>query len=484
MKEGFRELIDIALTEAKRAGASYVDVRLMRAEKEALSVKNGTVEVLKSSFDQGFGIRTISSSAFGFAASYDLEPSSVKKAAKLSVEIAKAGAMVQSDNLSLAEVEPVVAAYCTPFKVDPFAIPLERKLETLLKIDEMIRRTKGINIASASMSFSRKEQIFASSEGALIEQTILMSGAGMEAVAILGGEMQVRSYPNSHGGQFITGGYELMEELNFEGKAEEVAEEAALLLSAKECPSKTTDLILGGSQLALQIHESIGHPAELDRALGTEAAFAGMSFLTPDKLGNFKVGSPLVNIVADATAEKGLGTFGYDDEGVRACRFDIVKEGTFAGYLNSRETAHFLGQEPNGSMRTGGWNRAPLIRMTNVSLLSGQTPFEDLIADTKDGILMDTNRSWSIDDKRLNFQFATEIAWRIKNGRIVEMLKNPNYTGKTPVFWNSLNGVADEASWIIWGTPNCGKGEPMQVIGTGHGACPARFSGVEVGVGR
>lgn len=479
-----KELADLALDAAKKGGASYVDIRLVKMRKEALSVKNGNVEVIADSFDQGFGIRSLFNGSFGFAASYELRPEKIIEIARLSVEIARASALVKGDDVILADVEPEVAEYQTPFKIDPFDIALENKLETLLSLNERIRSFAKINIASASLRFVRKEQVFASSEGAFIEQTIMMSGAGMEAIAIGGGEMQIRSYPNSHGGQFITGGYELVDALAFEENAERLAKEAVALLTAKECPSKKTDLILGGSQLALQIHESIGHPAELDRALGTEASFAGMSFLTPDKLGNYKVGSPLVNIVADATVERGLGTFGYDDEGVRASRFDLVKEGLFTGYLNSRETAAALGQKPNGSMRADGWSRAPLIRMTNVSLLPGETSLDELIGDTKDGILMDTNRSWSIDDKRLNFQFATEIAWRIENGRLTEMLKNPNYTGKTPFFWGSCNAITDNSSWLTWGTPNCGKGEPMQVIETGHGASPARFKDIEIGVGK
>jgi TldD protein len=237
--------------------------------------------------------------------------------------------------------------------------------------------------------------------------------------------------------------------------------------------------------VGLQIHESIGHPIELDRVLGTEANFAGMSFLTLEKLGTLQYASEIVNVVADATEAHGpgLGTFAYDDEGVPAQATPIIKNGLFVGYLTSRETAKAIGQSrSSGAMRAESWNRIPLIRMTNVSLLPGAWTFDDLMADTDDGIFMETNRSWSIDDRRYNFQFGTEIAWEIRHGKKTRMLKNPSYAGITTEFWNSCDGICGPENWKLWGTPNCGKGQPMQSMGTGHGASPARFRRVQVGV--
>jgi TldD protein len=245
-----------------------------------------------------------------------------------------------------------------------------------------------------------------------------------------------------------------------------------------------TTLILDSSQLALQIHESCGHPTELDRVYGTEAAFAGRSFLTTDKLGVLRYGSPIVNLTADSVRSGGLGTFGWDDEGVPASSTPLVKEGQFCGYLMSRETASQLGRQSNGCMRADGWNRIPLIRMTNVSLEPGDWELDDMIADTDDGIYMETNRSWSIDDMRLNFQFGTQIGYEIKKGKKTRMLRNCTYAGMTPEFWNSCDAIGNSKHWKLWGTPNCGKGEPMQVMGTGHGASPARFRNVQVGVFR
>jgi TldD protein len=307
-------------------------------------------------------------------------------------------------------------------------------------------------------------------------------GAGFSATAIKAGEVQVRSYPNSFRGNFATRGYEWVEELRLLDHAERVAEEASQLLSAKPCPSKNTTLILDSSQLALQIHESIGHPIELDRIFGTEASYAGTSFLNPEMLGHFRYGSEMIHVVADATVPGGLGTFGYDDEGVKARRIPIITGGILVGFLTSRETAHRLNRESNGTMRADGWSRIRLIRMTNINLEPGEWTLDGMISDTDEGILLTTNRSWSIDDKRINFQFGAEIGWEIKGGILGEMVKNPTYTGITPQFWGSCDAIGNRDHWQMWGTPNCGKGEPGQIAHVGHGTAPARFRNVQVGV--
>jgi TldD protein len=326
-------------------------------------------------------------------------------------------------------------------------------------------------------------QHFSSSEGASIHQQRVETGAGLEATAVGDCGACRRSYPSSHGGQVAARGWELVEELDLAGHAERTAAEARQLVDADECPAGTRDVILGGGQLALQLHESCGHPIELDRVLGTEASFAGTSFLTPDKLGEFRYGSDRVNITADATIPGGLGSFAWDDEGVPAQRSWIVREGIFSGYLTSRETAAQMGLEgSNGSMRADGWGRLPLIRMTNINLEPGEHSREQIIASTERGILLEDNLSWSIDDRRLNFQFGCEIGWLIEDGQITKMVRQPSYTGITPEFWRSCDMVADEDSWQVWGVPNCGKGEPMQVARVGHGVSAARFRDVQVGV--
>lgn len=475
-----------ALNVAQVRGAAYADVRVVARDTQRVAVKNGKVEAIQQDETQGFGVRVIVNGAWGFAASSRVEMREVESVVSQAIAIAKASASVKARDAALGEPIVITESYVTPIKINPFLVPMNDKIDLLLRADEAMRRVAGIKVTRAEMAFVRENKLFASTEGSLINQEIIESGCGIVALAtdLRTGEAQVRSYPNSVGRHQQTRGYEFILEQKLDANAPRIAEEAVALLTADQCPSyDAATIILDSSQLALQIHESCGHPIELDRVLGSEAAYAGTSFLTPEKLGRFRYGSEVVNIVADATMPGGLGTFGFDDEGVPAQRTDIIRNGIFVGYLTSRETAHQLGLgKSNGTMRADGWARPPIIRMTNINLLPGTWAVDDLIADTDDGIWMETNRSWSIDDKRLNFQFGTELAWEIKGGKKTRMLKNATYTGITPQFWQSCDAVCNEKSWIVWGTPNCGKGQPPQVAHTGHGAAPARFRSVRVGV--
>jgi len=477
-----KTLINRALNTAQVRGATYADARIVHTTTEDITVKNGRPEAIRQREDQGFGVRVIVDGAWGFAASATLTADEVDRVAAQAVTIARASARVKTDDVHLGPLKVHVGTYRTPVQVDPFAVSLETKIALLLAADEAMRGVPGIGVTQANLAFVRVRKTFGSTEGAFIEQDLVESGAGIEALAVAEGEMQQRSYPNSFGRDQRTGGYEVIEEMDLVGNAQRIAEESVQLLSAKQCPPGVRDIILAGDQLALQVHESCGHPTELDRVFGTEAAYAGTSFLTPDKLGTFRYGSDIVNIVADATTPGGLGTFGYDDEGVPAQRSPLVQNGLFVGYLTSRETAARLGLRSNGTMRADGWNRIPIIRMTNINLEPGDWTLEDLIADTEDGIFMQTNKSWSIDDKRLNFQFGVEIAWEIQGGKLGRMLKNATYTGLTPQFWAGCDAICNAEHWRVWGTPNCGKGEPGQVAHVGHGAAPARFRNVRVGV--
>ena len=479
-----KDYCDSALNIAQVQGASYADVRIVGREKQSISVKNGQVEALTHEESFGFGVRVVVNGAWGFAASATLTAPEIERTTALAVRLARAAARVQRQSVDLGEPYRNVGKYRTPVRTDPFRVPLSDKIALLLRASETMQRVKGIAVAEASIESIREEKTFASTEGGFVEQEIIETGCGIEATAVGEEDVQNRSYPNSVGRHQVTEGWEFVEQWDLSGNAERIAEEAAALLTAKACPSGQTTVVLDGSQVALQIHESCGHAVELDRVLGSEAAFAGTSFLTTDKLRGFRYGSALVNLTADATIPGGLGTFGYDDEGVPAQRWPLVEEGQFSGYLMSRETATHLGLRSNGAMRADGWSRIPLIRMTNVNLEPGGWSLEDLISDTDDGIFMQTNRSWSIDDRRLNFQFGTEIAWEIKNGKRGAMLKNATYTGMTPQFWGSCDAICNQDHWIIWGTPNCGKGQPEQVAHTGHGASPARFRNIRVGVMR
>src|SRR5271167_73926 len=479
-----QDLANLALDTAKRRGASYADARVMDIRHRDISVKNGEVGNLAESESLGIGIRVIAGGAWGFSSTDRLTKEGVQACASEAVAIAKASALAKRENVALAPEHAHVDTWQNPFLKDPFRIPVERQMDLLLAADKEMRRVKGLTLAEASMSFRRIEQLFTSSVGSSIYQVKVQSGAGIVATSFAGTEIQKRSYPNSFGGQHMLQGYELVESLDLVGNAARIAEEAVALHSAAQCPEGQRTIILGSSQLGLQIHESIGHPIELDRVLGMEANFAGMSFLTTDKLGKLKYGSDIVNVVADARLEHGpgLGTFAYDDEGVAAQCTPIITNGLFTGYLSNRETAASIGEKRSGgTMRTESWNRLPIIRMTNISINPGTWEYDDLIADTEDAILMETNRSWSIDDRRYHFQFSTEIGWEIKGGKKGRMLKNPSYSGITTEFWNSCDAICSRDYWTLWGTPNCGKGQPMQTMGTGHGAAPSRFRNIKIG---
>jgi TldD protein len=474
-----------ALDTAAVRGASYADARLVDSRHRELSTKNGRVGTLAEGESQGLGVRVIADGAWGFASTDRLSRRGVEACAAEAVAIAKASALAKRHDVVLAPEQAYVDTWQSPYVKDPFRVPVERQMGLLLEADGEMRKVEGVTIAETSMTFHRFEQLFVSTIGSRIHQLKMQSGAGIVASCFAGGEFQKRSYPNSFGGQHALRGYELVEELDLTGHARRVGEEVVALHKAPQCPEGVRTILLDSSQVGLQIHESIGHPIELDRVLGTEANFAGLSFLTIDKLNTLRYASPHVTVVADARLEHGpgLGTFGYDDEGVPAQRTEIIRAGEFTGYLTSRETAAAVGQSrSNGTMRAESWNRLPLIRMTNVSLLPGPWRLEDLIADSDDAIYMETNRSWSIDDRRYHFQFGTEIGWEIQGGKKVRMLKNPSYSGITTEFWNACDAVCSRDHWTLWGTPNCGKGQPMQTMGTGHGASPARFRNVRVGV--
>ena len=482
MKRFTQECLDAAVA----AGATYADVRVTDTATQALSVRNGSVTGVESSVSMGFGVRVIADGAWGFASSFDLSDESAARIAREAVAVARASARVHAAPVRLAEADAPVGSWAGPCEIDPFTVSTDEKLAVLLAADAAMRSVAGVALTTAAMEFYTCHKTFASSEGAFIEQHWTESTAGMTAYALgEDGEVMNRSYPNSHGGAGFQGGWETITALDLAANAPRIAEQAVALLSAPVCPGETTTVIIGASQLALQVHESIGHPTELDRVLGDEAAFAGTSWVGAGDVGSLRYGSGIVNVTADATIPGSLGSFGWDDEGVQAQRHHLVRDGMLAGFLSSRESAAAIGLHSSGAMRAEAWNRIPLVRMTTVSLEPGGAgTLDDLIADTDRGIYMETNNSWSIDDKRLNFQFGCEIAWEIRDGKLGRMLRDPDYTGITPQFWGSCDAICSEAEWSVLGLGNCGKGEPMQVAHVAHGAAPARFRNVRVGVGR
>jgi TldD protein len=476
------DMSQLAVDAARRAGAGYADARLVVEEAEALTAKNQQLEGIDRSVSKGVGIRVLVDGYWGFAATARAEESQIERTAALAVAIARAAARLPMEPVRLAEVEPVEARWSTAVQEDPFAVALDEKVALLMEASRRMQSVKGVSFAEASLDFYRRHTVFASSEGAAIEQTVVNSGAGIEATAIADGEVQRRSFPNSFRGHLRAAGYEHIRTIPLTEEAERTAQEAVDLLTAKECPSEVTTVVLSSNQVILQVHESVGHPLELDRVLKMEEAYAGTSFVGLEDRGRLRYGSELVTITADATLPGGLGTFGFDDEGVPAGRTVLVEDGLFRNFISSRETATVVGERSTGSMRADGWQNLPLIRMTNINLEPREGTLAEIIGDTKDGIFMDTNQSWSIDDKRVNFQFGCEIAWRIRDGKLNEPYRNPNYTGITTEFWGSCDAVGGSEEWTVWGTPNCGKGQPGQVARVGHGASPARFRDVRVGV--
>ena len=461
------------------AGAAYADARAVVRRSQAVGTKNGRVETLTDADTQGIGVRVLVGGAWGFACDRRLTAEGAREAALRAHAFAAAAG--RNGGLPLAPLEPRSGSYRTAVERDPFSVSLSDKVELCLRAEAAMAHPD-VNVAQASVRAMSERKLFLSSDGAEIEQELVECGGGIDAMAVGDGLFQIRSYPSQHGGASAQAGWEYVEGLGLEREAPRVAEEAAALLRADECPAAITTVVIDAEQMQLQVHESVGHPTELDRVYGTEAAYAGTSFLKPDDLGSLRYGSEHMSITADSTTPGGLGTFSFDDEGVPAGRESIVAEGVLRGFLTSRETAARLGQGGGGSMRADGWSRMPLVRMTNLHLEPGSGSLDELISEVDDGVFLQTNRSWSIDDKRLNFQFGTQIAWQIERGRLGRMLRDATYTGVTPVFWGSLDRVSGPEEWQMQGLTNCGKGQPGQSAHVSHGASPARFRNVQVGV--
>ena len=478
MKEKILEVLEYL----KNQEVDYADIRVVDRTVERISTENLKVTSLLNSRSKGIGVRVIYDGSLGFASTQDLE--NIKDIAKKALDIAKSSRTLQKEKIRLSEKESYVDHYETPIEVDPFKVSKKEKIDLLIKAEEEMRRGTNLKRTEGSMDFQKEEKIFADTEGSYIAQTLYESGAGIVAIASNDSDMQIRSYPNSFRGNHGTAGYEYILNMDLVGNANKIAKEAEALLEAEECPNGELDLVIDSGQLTLQIHESIGHPIELDRIFGSEAAYAGMSFVTVDKLKEeFKYGSEHVTIVADATIKGALGTFGYDDDGVKAQKTVIIDKGILKDFLSSRDTAIKIGRKSNGTNRADGWYNMPIVRMTNISLMPGNFEFDELIKGIDYGLYLCTNKSWSIDDKRVNFQFSTEIAYEIKDGKLTgKIFKNPIYTGITPKFWGSCDGVSNEKYWKVYGTPNCGKGQPGQVAHVAHGSSPARFRKVKVGV--
>ena len=468
--------------DAAAGRSEYADARFVRTQSERLATRNGEVDQASFEDSEGIGVRVRVGGAWGFAAVRGTAKADAEEALERALAIA--AAQPTAPGAALADEPPAIGTYTSPAERDPFEVPLDDKLAVLAEADAGLSGERGIALRIARFQALRVHKLFASTEGALCEQVLTECCGGLAAVAVDGEQTQVRSHPTSLGSHMAQSGYECFLALDLPGEAPRVAAEAAALLHAPACPAHTTTLILAGEQLASQIHESIGHAVELDRVLGREASYAGTSFVAAEEIGSLRFGSEQLNVTADATLPGGLGSYHWDDEGVEAHSTPIIRAGVLTGVLSSRETAAEIGlARSGGCMRADGFARQPIVRMNNVSLDPGEAgTLEELIAATERGLLIDTNRSWSIDDRRLHFQFEGEVGWEIEDGRLGRMVRNPSYAGQTPAFWAGCDGVCSASEWKLQAVLDCGKGEPGQTMHVSHGAAPARFRHVEVGI--
>jgi TldD protein len=467
-----RDLCRNAVDAAVGAGASYADARGVFRRSQSVATKNGNVEGVTDVESEGIGVRVLVGGAWGFAGDRRLTEEGAREAALRACAFARAAGR---GNRTLTELKPRSGSFKTHVEIDPFGVSLDSKIDFCLEAERALAQP-GVKVAEAFVRAQLERKMLVSSEGVDVEQELVECGGGIDATAVGDGITQMRSYPSAHGGISGQAGWEYVLALGLAREAPRVGEQAVALLSVPECPAGVTDVVLDHEQVTMQLHESVGHPTELDRVLGFEASYAGTSFLQPADRGSLRYGSEQMNVTADPTTPGGLGTFAFDDEGVPAQAQPVVREGMLVGWLGSREIGF------PGSMRADGWGRMPLVRMTNFHLEPGAGSLEELIAGVEKGLFLETNKSWSIDDKRLNFQFGTQMAWEFTNGKLGRMFRDATYTGITPQFWGSLDAVAGPEEWSLHGLTNCGKGQPGQSAHVSHGTAPARFRGVQVGV--
>lgn len=475
------ELMEKALTEAEKYNVSLAEVRVFALTNETLSVRNGQIDQAGKNFDSGINVSIIKDGARGFAMSSRKD--NIAQVVEQAVKIAHASAKKKRKPIELTD-EPVIQDnYITEHKIDPFAVDFEEKLELLKLSDSIMRENPQIRVAESELDYRRVKLYFANSEGARISQEQLYTGTAVQATAVGKADAQRRDHHD-----YQMRGFEMTKDFDFETTAKRVADEALLLVNQAVNPeNEKVTFVLDPYMLGLTIHESTGHPSELDRAMGFEADFAGTSFLTPDLLGKgFKYGSDLVNLVCDPTIPENLGHYKYDDEGVAAKRFNVVENGIFKNYMTDRETAKDVGYEHSfGNSRMSLYNRIPIVRMSHLYLepdKSGPKNFDEFLADIPNGIYASGWKSHSIDDKRMNFQFSTQIAWKIENGELTTPLKNLTYNAQTPEFWGSVDMIGRE-NHINGHGPVCGKGVPMQAIWISHGGGWTRFNNVNTFAG-
>jgi len=471
------EFAELALKRITASGAEYGDIRIQDSHTEQIDGEDRRIASIRDTQDIGFGIRVLYHGAWGFAASSILSLEEVPRVADLAVEIAKGSASVALEKVRLAQ-EPVHRdRVVTPYRIDPFSVALEKKTDLLLTTMETLHRQSGVARSSASLWARRDRKLFVSSEGTHVEFDLLAGQGDCTATALYESRFASRSFNTPH----LRQGYELIEDADLQREASRVAAQAVEKVKAPVVDAGQYDLVLDPEHLSLTIHESCGHPSELDRALGYEANYAGTSFLTTEKLGSFRYGSSHVNLVADNTESDTLAATGYDDDGVSCQKWDVIRDGIFVGYCTNREVAPMIGDaRSRGSNRADGWGSVPIVRIANIGLEPGSATVDQLIADVKRGIYIEGHGSYSIDQRRYNFQFGGDAFWLIEHGRRTHMLRDVIYHGITPEFWKSCDGVADRSARRRYGFITCGKGQPGQSGWMTHAASTARFRQVQV----
>ena len=474
-------LADIALTTAKRLGATYADIRINRYRNEAIATREQQVQNVSRSQNFGFGVRVLFKGTWGFASSRNVTPEDVRRITRQAVEIARVNSVYQRKRIAMAPVTRVVANWKSAFEKDPFDVSIDDKIQFLLQLNAIAMKTKGVSFVNSSMAFVNEQKFFASTDGSRIEQYIIRANPGLSVTAVNRANGDFQSRTALGGPQGL--GYEYMEKHDWKHEAQQAGEDAVAKISAKPVSPGKYDLVLHPSHLWLTIHESVGHPTELDRSLWWEADFAGTSFLTRDKIGRLQFGSELVNFVADRTQRAGLATVGYDDEGVPGQQWHLVKNGMFVDWQTTRDlTSMSPGKKSYGCNHADSWGSISFPRMPNVSLepAGDNTTLDQLIADVENGILIYGDGSYSIDQQRYNFQFGGQTFWEIKNGKVGGMLRDVAYQSRTTDFWNSLDGLGGRATYELGGSFSDAKGEPTQLNAVSHGCPVARFRQVNV----
>lgn len=474
--------LDIAMNTANALGADYADIRIQKTTDQTIYLHNLSLKNTSMDTIHGYGIRVFKDGAWGFAHSHVFTDDAVAATVKRALEIALLSARAKKGaGLVLAPERSYIATYKTPVKSDPFQLSLKEKVDLMLETNRMMMNYDGIKQAIFYLVMQKDEKLFASTLGTRLDITTQFINPVVTATAVMAGDSQSRTFDD--GGRAV--GWEWMEEIDFTAKAKQLAEEALIKVKADTLTEeKRRSLILDPGHLGLTMHESVGHPTELDRVLGWEADYAGISFATPEKLGNYKYGSDIVNFVGDNTLAEGLATAGFDDDGVPGQKWHIIKDGILNEYGNTRDTAPQLGlNHSRGCNRATYYFNTPINRIPNLYLLPGKeelTPAQ-LIADTEDGVYIDGRGSFSIDQHRVNFQFGGDFFWEIKNGKLIRPLKKVLYKSCNPEFWNSCDAICDQRFWRPFGVVNCGKGQPSQTGRMTHGSAPARFRNIRVG---